>query len=223
MHPEQWELPFFGVWGLLYLIVLGRAGSTYALGRAARRGAARFTHIGRLLASPRARRVEALLDRWGAPLVAASFLTIGFQTLANAAAGATRMALVRYLPALALGGAAWALIYAGVGFAGFAAVRAAYERDPDLTVIVVALLAFALAAFLAVRLLRRRGAGSPPPEAAGGGRPGGGSVEVGPAGSGSAGTAVPGGEDRAAASHSAPSSPGPDPAAPDRDAEARGA
>ncbi|GGT49847.1 hypothetical protein GCM10010271_62630 [Streptomyces kurssanovii] len=44
-------------------------------------------------------------------MVAVSFLTVGFQTAANFLAGSMRMPLSRYLPALFLGGAAWALIY----------------------------------------------------------------------------------------------------------------
>lgn len=49
-------------------------------------------------------------------MVAVSFLTVGFQTAANFLAGSMRMPLSRYLPALFVGGAAWALIYATAGF-----------------------------------------------------------------------------------------------------------
>lgn len=101
---------------LLFVIVLLRAGATYALGRGAHRLADRG-RTARLLRSPRVTRAMALVNRWGAPVVALSFLTIGFQTAVNAAAGMTRMPLTRYLPALILGGAAWAVIYATVGLA----------------------------------------------------------------------------------------------------------
>ncbi|MFG3255080.1 DedA family protein [Streptomyces sp. NPDC048172] len=98
----------------LYVIVLLRAGGTFAVGwlagTGARRGklAERFSH-------ERFRRVERAIQRWGAPVVAVSFLTVGFQTAANFLAGTMRMPLRRYLPALLLGGAAWALIYATAG------------------------------------------------------------------------------------------------------------
>lgn len=155
MHPQSWQLPLIAVWALLYLIVLCRAGATYALGRAARRGAARFRRIDTLLRSAKYRRVEEQLHRWGAPLVALSFLTIGFQTVVNAAAGATRMALIRYLPALALGGAAWALIYSTIGFVGFAAIAVAYQRAPLLTIAALAVLLCALVLFVIVRIRTR--------------------------------------------------------------------
>lgn len=156
MHPDTWELPFLAVWALLYVVVLCRAGGTYALGRLARSGAARVRSLERLFATERYRRVEATLDRWGAPLVAVSFLTVGIQTLVNAAAGAGRMSLWRYLPALAVGGAAWALIYAAVGFVGVAAVASAYARWPVATIVVTALLVLLLVGFIAVRVLGRR-------------------------------------------------------------------
>src|SRR5699024_2363610 len=73
------------------------------------------------LESPGVTRASELINRWGAPVVALSFLTVGFQTAANAAAGLTGMPARRYLPALAIGGLAWALIYATVGLVAFMA------------------------------------------------------------------------------------------------------
>ena len=66
-------------------------------------------------------RASRIVNKWGAPVVAFSFLTIGFQTACNAAAGLTGMPLRRYLPALAVGGFAWAIIYATVGLVAGAA------------------------------------------------------------------------------------------------------
>ncbi|MEV7617711.1 VTT domain-containing protein [Streptomyces sp. NPDC089799] len=100
--------------GVLYLIVLLRAGGTFAVGWLAGAGARRSRFAGRI-SSAKFRRVERAIQRWGAPVVAVSFLTVGFQTAANFLAGSMRMPLPRYLPALFLGGAAWALIYATVG------------------------------------------------------------------------------------------------------------
>lgn len=98
----------------LYVIVLLRAGGTYAVGRLAGAGARRSKFAARY-SSDRFRRVERAIQRWGAPVVAVSFLTVGFQTAANFLAGTTRMPLPRYLPALFVGGAGWALIYATAG------------------------------------------------------------------------------------------------------------
>ncbi len=83
--------------------------------------------------------------------MALSFLTIGLQTLMNLAAGTTRMPLIRYLPALAIGGAAWATIYSTVGFIGFEALAFAYSRAPVLTVALVIAFLGLLGAMVFVR------------------------------------------------------------------------
>lgn len=100
--------------GALYVIVLLRAGGTFAVGWLAGAGVRRSRFAGRI-SSARFRRAERAIQRWGAPVVAVSFLTVGFQTAANFLAGNMRMPLPRYLPALFVGGAAWALIYATAG------------------------------------------------------------------------------------------------------------
>lgn len=110
------SLPVLPAVGILYVVILLRAGATYAIGR----GAGRLADRGRLAtlrSSPRVQRAQEAIHRWGAPVVALSFLTVGFQTAANAAAGLSRMPLRRYLPALAVGGLAWAVLYATVGLA----------------------------------------------------------------------------------------------------------
>ncbi|WP_017241978.1 DedA family protein [Streptomyces sp. SS] len=100
--------------GALYVIVLLRAGGTFAVGWLAGAGARRSRFSGRI-SSAKFQRAERAIQRWGAPVVAVSFLTVGFQTAANFLAGSMRMPLPRYLPALFVGGAAWALIYATAG------------------------------------------------------------------------------------------------------------
>ncbi|BAK38099.1 hypothetical protein MLP_50850 [Microlunatus phosphovorus NM-1] len=122
-------LPFPLAVATLFVIVLLRAGGTYALGRAARSGASR-TRVQRLAESPRFERAQELLARWGAPVVVLSFLTVGFQTLVNLAAGIGRMPLRRYLPALVIGGAIWAVLYATVGLVTFAALARLYQLSP---------------------------------------------------------------------------------------------
>lgn len=98
----------------LYVIVLLRAGGTFAVGWLAGAGARRSRFAERISAS-KFQRVETAIQRWGAPVVAVSFLTVGFQTAANFLAGSMRMPLSRYLPALFVGGACWALLYATAG------------------------------------------------------------------------------------------------------------
>jgi len=49
--------------------------------------------------------------------VTLSFLTVGVQTLVNAAAGGLRMGWQRYTPATVLGSLLWAGLYTTAGFA----------------------------------------------------------------------------------------------------------
>ena len=116
----------------LFVIVMLRAGGTYAIGRAAQEGVRR-SRLSRVMAKPRFARMQQLVARWGAPVVALSFLTVGIQTLVNLAAGVMRMPLRRYLPALTVGAILWAFLYATVGFATFAGWRRVYgchRRSP---------------------------------------------------------------------------------------------
>ncbi|MFJ2740741.1 DedA family protein [Streptomyces sp. NPDC087440] len=120
----------------LYVIVLLRAGGTYAVGRLAHAGAQRSRFAERM-SGPRFQRVERAIQRWGAPVVAVSFLTVGFQTAANFIAGTMRMPLPRYLPALFLGGAAWALVYATVGVGALKVLGNLFAENTALAVAVV--------------------------------------------------------------------------------------
>lgn len=153
-------LPFPLAVGTLLVIVLLRAGATYALGRAARSGASR-TRIQRLIDSPRFARAQELVERWGAPIVVLSFLTVGFQTLVNLAAGVGRMPLRRYLPALLIGGLLWAVLYATVGLATLSALVRLYEISPVGAVLGGLALVAGLAAYI-VWQVRRPDASSAP-------------------------------------------------------------
>lgn len=148
------SLPLLQAMGFLYVVIWLRAGSTYALGRGARR-VARRGRIAAFLESPRVERATEIVNRWGAPVVALSFLTVGFQTAVNAAAGLTGMPLKRYLPALAIGGAAWAFIYATIGLVAFAAWLELFLRSPWAAVAVLVL----VVVLIAVLLRHRRRAG----------------------------------------------------------------
>lgn len=105
---------------VLFGIVLLRAQATYWAGRGVTAGAGR-TRLGRHLDGPQMARATALLGRWGLPLVTVSFVTVGFQTVVNAAAGVMRVKWVRYTAAMVPGCVLWALIYATAGLAAFTA------------------------------------------------------------------------------------------------------
>ncbi|MEU4657852.1 VTT domain-containing protein [Streptomyces sp. NPDC023723] len=138
----------------LYAIVLLRAGGTYAVGRLAGAGARRSRFAGRY--SPdRFRRVERAIQRWGAPVVAVSFLTVGFQTVANFLAGSMRMPLPRYLPALFVGGAAWALIYATAGLGVLELLERLFAEQTAFGVAAVAVVLLAVCGAVVYR--RRKG------------------------------------------------------------------
>ncbi|MGI8459379.1 MAG: DedA family protein [Propionibacteriaceae bacterium] len=147
--------PYPAVVVTLFAIVMLRANATYWLGRTAQRGARR-TRAERLLSAPSFRRAERVVDRWGAPVVSLSFLTVGFQTLVNLAAGLTRMPLRRYLPAVTAGGILWALLYATVGFVTVEAWGRLWDRSPVVAAIVLAVILAALVVFVVRTVQDRR-------------------------------------------------------------------
>lgn len=133
MNPTTWQAPFAVVVGALFVIVMLRANATYWLGRAILAGAGR-SRWSRILDS-RAYAVGAgWINRWGAPAVALSFLTVGVQTMVNLSAGVARMPMRRYLPSVAVGSVIWAFMYGTVGFVGLIAVRRMWAYSPALTV-----------------------------------------------------------------------------------------
>ncbi|MET3987776.1 VTT domain-containing protein [Streptomyces sp. PvR034] len=129
--------------GALYAIVLLRAGGTFAIGWLAAAGARRSRFAGRT-SSAKFQRAERAIQRWGAPVVAVSFLTVGFQTAANFIAGSMRMPLTRYLPALFVGGAAWSLIYATAGIGVLQVLGRLFAERTALGVAAVAVLLLAV-------------------------------------------------------------------------------
>jgi membrane protein DedA with SNARE-associated domain len=131
----------------LFVVVMVRAGATYAIGRAAQEGVRR-SRLARVMAKPRFARMQQVVARWGAPVVALSFLTVGIQTLVNLAAGVMRMPLRRYLPALTVGAILWAFLYATVGFATFAAWRRVYELSPAAAIASLVVLLAGLAGYI---------------------------------------------------------------------------
>ncbi|MCD1285204.1 MULTISPECIES: VTT domain-containing protein [unclassified Brevibacterium] len=134
MNPLDWSFPIAVTWLILFGIILARAGGTYLLGRLARTGIRKINRVDKIMSGSKYRRAEEMIDRFGAPVIALSFLMIGVQTVLNLAAGTSAMRLRRYLPALVVGGSLWALIYSTVGLIGFKALARAYEVAPGLTI-----------------------------------------------------------------------------------------
>ncbi|GAA4903073.1 hypothetical protein GCM10025789_22350 [Tessaracoccus lubricantis] len=144
--PSTWDAPLALVVSALFVIVMLRANATYWLGRGIAAGARR-TRLVRLMESRHYATGERWLNRWGAPAVSVSFLTVGIQTMVNLAAGATRMPLRRYLPAVTVGCIMWAFLYGTVGMIGFRAIGLLWARSPWWVLalaLVVAAVAFAI-------------------------------------------------------------------------------
>jgi len=133
VDPTTWGAPYPLVVAALFVIVMARANGTYWLGRIAAAGTER-TRMRRMLHAPGYLRAVRWIDRWGAPAISVSFLTVGFQTLINLAAGVTRMSLRHYLPAVVVGSAMWAFVYATIGFVGVSAIATLYARSPILAI-----------------------------------------------------------------------------------------
>ena len=123
------DSPFPIAFAVLFGIVFLRAQGTYWIGRAVTAGLL-HTRVATWMTSPRMTRAVDALHRWGLPLVTVSFLTVGFQTVVNAAAGLIRMPWLRYTVAMLIGCAVWAAIYATVGIAAFEASLALAARSP---------------------------------------------------------------------------------------------
>src|SRR5690625_912865 len=126
----SWDGPWIWVWLALFFIVLCRAGGTHLIGRAVRSGVSRISAVQKIMNAAIYQRAEAALDRWGPPAVVISFLTVGFQTAVNLAAGVIRMRWYRYLPALFIGGAVWATLCTTVGRVARGAGGVAAHRWP---------------------------------------------------------------------------------------------
>ena len=148
------ELPIGVTVLALFAIVMCRANLTYWVGRGAAAGG-RATRLRRFLDGPTMARAERFSARWGAYAVPVSFLTIGIQTAVNLSAGATRMPLRRYLPAVVLGCAMWAVIYATIGLAAFEALVLAAARSPW-ALVALAIVAAAVGVLVVVRRRTRR-------------------------------------------------------------------
>ena len=147
--------PFAITVAVLFIVVVVRAQGTYWLGRGVTAGVLRNRFAARI-AGPRTTKAVSALNRWGLPLVTLSFLTIGFQTVVNAAAGLARMPWMRYTVAMLIGCVAWAMIVATVGMA---AVQASLALAADSPWALVAVLAAGVTVVITIIAVRRRRSG----------------------------------------------------------------
>ncbi len=154
------DLPFAGVIAALFAIVFLRTQLFYWLARGIAAGTVRIDRIKARVESPGVQRAMDRLHRWGAPVVTLSYLTVGFQTAVNVAAGLSRMPFWRYLVAMVPGCIAWAFIWGTVGLGAFYAAINLAAGSP--WVVAAAFLALAALVVASVIVIRRRRAQARP-------------------------------------------------------------
>ena len=154
-----------GPWWWLFLflicVVFVRAQGTYWLGRWLRRGLAgasdaepapewpvsRRDRLAKRFSGAGWEKAQAFVDRWGFVGIPISFLTVGFQTMVNAAAGFARMRWDLYTVAMIPGCLMWAALYTALGLG----LADAWGRSPWLFLGVLTVLVGAAWAFTVVR------------------------------------------------------------------------
>lgn len=137
-------------------LAFARGNATYWMGRGIAKGV-EHTRFERHLHGPVYLRAQRFIARWGMLAVPLSFLTVGIQSAVNASAGVSRMPVRRYLPAVAVGAIAWALLYTTIGMAVFYAWLAL-----DWPWLVGGALVIAMAAAVIIRMRKRRTAHDSP-------------------------------------------------------------
>lgn len=146
------QLPIGLAYLTLFGIVMLRANATYWAGRLLVAGGRKAPRIERFFNGPAMTRAKRFSDRWGVFAVPLCFLTVGIQTAVNLSAGALRMPLKRYLPAVVVGCLMWALIYVTVGLAAIQTILLAAARSPWALVALVVL----IGVIVGIRVFQRR-------------------------------------------------------------------
>lgn len=151
----------------LFGVVFARTQATYLIGRWVRNGATRLAtepdahprlaRFSRRLTGPGMDKAERYLEKWGFIGIPLSFLTVGLQTLVNAAAGYSRMRWDLYTLIMLPGCVLWVAAYFAVG-ASFVQL---WKISPML--LIGALVAVVLVSWVAVRLRRSAGSGARTP------------------------------------------------------------
>ncbi|MBB6120305.1 DedA family protein [Nocardiopsis algeriensis] len=173
--------PFWIIYFTLLFVISLRAPATYWLGRGLGAGVTR-SRIGKRI-GPRLTRAEDLINRYGAPVITLSFLTVGMQSAVNLAAGVVRMRFPKYMAAMFVGGLMWAGLW-GLVIAGAVGAWLTLFLNSPWTAAAVVAVAGALVAAMAVRSRRRAARRA---------------AEAGEDGHGSAGETVEAGSETAAA------------------------
>lgn len=158
------EGPFIAVFAFLCVVIFFRAQGTYWLGRYVAHVV--YSQVGNHAEKPWCQRFDSWLtserivrgidtvQRRGWPVVTFSFLTVGFQTIANLAAGILRMPWMLYTAAMIPGGIAWASIYATIGWTVWKAAMASATGSPWGVLVIIAILGV-----YGVFVIRRKRAG----------------------------------------------------------------
>ena len=129
-----------------------RSQCTYWLARAIRAGVVR-TAWAEKLASDQEQRAVRKLEKWGWPLIPVSFVTIGFQTAVQLAAGLVGWRWLPYTLAALPGWIIWGCLYAAGGLATFVGLATLARQAWWLAVLAVVLL---IGIIVLVVTLRRR-------------------------------------------------------------------
>jgi len=144
--------PFLVAATLLTVVAAVRSQATYWLGRGIRAGVVRGAWAEKL-AADKPRQAIDRLERWGWPVIPASFLTLGFQTAVQLTAGLIGWRWPRYTLAAVPGWILWGCVYAAGGLAAFAGLVTLARQAWWLPVAVVVVVGTAVT--LMVRSRRR--------------------------------------------------------------------
>lgn len=144
------DAPFVVTLSFFFCGAFIRGNVTYWIGRGITKGVER-SRFEKRVDTPKFRSAQRFIQRFGAFAVPLSFLTVGVQSAVNLSAGIGKMPLRRYLPAVALGAALWALIYTSIGLTVFYAWLAL-----DWPWVLAALILIALIVVLIVRCRARK-------------------------------------------------------------------
>ncbi|WP_159620650.1 DedA family protein [Ruania rhizosphaerae] len=96
------------------------------------------------------------IRRWGLVAVPLCYVTVGFQSMVQAAAGVLRITWWKYALAQIPGALAWGTIYSTIGFAVWEAALAAAAGSPVGIGVIVVLVAAGVTAIVLVRRRRER-------------------------------------------------------------------
>ncbi|WP_017605349.1 DedA family protein [Nocardiopsis alkaliphila] len=146
--------PFWVVYATLLVVIMLRAPATHLLGRGVGAGANRG-RLGERL-GPKLETAKQRIDRYGAPVVTLSFLTIGMQTAVHFASGTVRMRLPVYLTATFVGGLIWAGLW-GTVISGLGGTWLVLFLDSPWTAVGVVVVAVLIVGLLVLRHRRRDG------------------------------------------------------------------